>query len=112
MHTGITGTTHMLWKTIHGLSNRAPPPTLNTSITFSNKIATTPKHQTHCKLFHLSIHKHASQTYPLIEQHIKHKDMTSHSPQLRPISLLSVIANILVKSPLPYITANTPNTPM
>ena len=47
--------THILWKTIHGLSNRGPPHTLNTSITFSNKIATTPKH---CKLFHQSIHKH------------------------------------------------------
>ena len=30
--------THTLWKTIHGLSNRAPPHTLNTSITFNNKI--------------------------------------------------------------------------
>ena len=40
--------THILWKTIHGLSNRAPPPTLNTSITFSNKIATTPKHIANC----------------------------------------------------------------
>ena len=36
-------TTHLLWKIIHGLSNRAPPSTLNTSITFSNKTATTPK---------------------------------------------------------------------
>ena len=36
--------THILWKTIHGLSNRARPHTLNTSITFNNKIATTPKH--------------------------------------------------------------------
>ena len=35
---------HTLWKTIHGLSNRAPPHTLNTSITFNNKIATTPTH--------------------------------------------------------------------
>ena len=33
---------------------------------------------------------------------------TSH----RPISLLSVIAKTLEKSLLPYITANTPNTPM
>ena len=39
--------THTLWKTIHGLSNRAPPHTLNTSITFNNKIATAPKHTTH-----------------------------------------------------------------
>ena len=30
--------THILWKTIHGLSNRAPPPTLNSSTTFNNKI--------------------------------------------------------------------------
>ena len=36
--------THIRWKTIHGLSNRAPPPTLNTSITFNNKITTNTKH--------------------------------------------------------------------
>ena len=30
--------THILWKTIHGLSNRAPPTTLNNSITLNNKI--------------------------------------------------------------------------
>ena len=29
--------THIIWKTIHGLPNRAPPPTINTSITFRNK---------------------------------------------------------------------------
>ena len=40
--------THTLWKTIHGLSNRASPHTLNTSITFNNKIATTPKHIANC----------------------------------------------------------------
>ena len=40
--------THTLWKTIHDLSNRAPPHTLNTSITFNNKIATTPKHIENC----------------------------------------------------------------
>ena len=40
--------THTLWKTIHGLSNRAPPHTLNTSITFNNKIATPPKHIANC----------------------------------------------------------------
>ena len=27
--------THIIWKTIHGLSNRAPPTTLNNSITFT-----------------------------------------------------------------------------
>ena len=40
--------THILWKTIHGLSNRAPLPTLNTAMTFNNKIATTPKHIANC----------------------------------------------------------------
>ena len=40
--------THILWKTTHGLSNRSPPPTLNTSITFCNKIVTTPKHMANC----------------------------------------------------------------
>ena len=36
--------TFILCKTIHSISNRAPPSKLNTSMTFSNKIATTPKH--------------------------------------------------------------------
>ena len=49
--------THTLWKTIHGLSNRAPTHTLNTSITFNNKIATT---STHCELFHQTSVKHAT----------------------------------------------------
>ena len=40
--------TPILWKTIHGLSNRAPPITLNNSITFNNKIANTPKHIANC----------------------------------------------------------------
>ena len=53
--------THMLWKTIHGISNRAPSLTLNSSITFSNKIATTPKHIANCfpKQF-INIVKHAT----------------------------------------------------
>ena len=37
-----------LWNSPHGLSNRAPPHTLNTSITFNNKIATTSKHIANC----------------------------------------------------------------
>ena len=32
---------HIPWNTIHGLSNRAHPPKLNTSITFSYKTAST-----------------------------------------------------------------------
>ena len=47
---------HILWNTIHGLSNRAPPPSLNTSITFNNKIIP----PTYCELFHKTIYKHAT----------------------------------------------------
>ena len=36
---------NILWKTIYGLSNRAPPTTHNNSITFNNKIANTPNTQ-------------------------------------------------------------------
>ena len=39
--------THFL-NTIHSLSNRTHQPTLNTSITFNNKITTTPKHIANC----------------------------------------------------------------
>ena len=57
--------THTLWKTIHGLSIRASPHTLNTFITFNNKIATTPKHN-HCsnrceKSFRHNKHTHTNQ---------------------------------------------------
>ena len=40
--------THILWKTIHGISNRAPPTTLNNSITNNNKITNTPKPIVNC----------------------------------------------------------------
>ena len=50
--------THILWTTIHGLSNSAPPPTLDISITFNNKIATTtPKHIVNCLVKHCQTHK-------------------------------------------------------
>ena len=35
--------THTLWKTIHGLSNRAAPTPQNCTITFNKKTATSPK---------------------------------------------------------------------
>ena len=62
--------THILWKTIHGLSNRAPPTTHNNSITFNNKITNTPKHIANCftKQFTNPV-KHATQTNPLTGQH-------------------------------------------
>ena len=40
--------THILWKTIHGLSIKAPPTILSKSISFNNKIANTPKHIANC----------------------------------------------------------------
>ena len=45
-----------LWKTIHVLSNNAPPTTLNTTTTFNNKITTTPTLVANC--FNQTIHKH------------------------------------------------------
>ena len=74
--------THFLFS-IHGLSNRAPPPILNTSITFNNKITTTPKHIANCFIKQFTNAQHTRQTDPLTEQHIKYNDITSHSPQLR-----------------------------
>ena len=54
--------THIIWKTIHGLFNRAPSPTLNTSITFNNKIATTPKHIANCFTKQFTNTQHTRQT--------------------------------------------------
>ena len=75
-----------LWKTIHGLSNRAPPHTLNTSITFNNIIATTPTHIANCftKQFTNTV-KHATHktNRQLTEQHTTYKDTTLHSLLLR-----------------------------
>ena len=63
--------THILWKTMHGIYNIAPPPTqINTSITFSNK--------THCEWFHQTIHKHATNRY-INRETQKYKDKSSHS---------------------------------
>ena len=73
--------THNIWKTIHCISNRIPPPppppTLNTSITFNNKITTIPKHIANCftKQFTNTV-KHTRQTDSLTEKHIQYKDIT------------------------------------
>ena len=85
--------THTLWKTIHGLSNRTPPHTLNTSITFNNKMATT---QPHCKLFHQTIHKHAThKTNTLSEQHTTyihhHHSCRSHATKTAFISSTTLL---------------------
>ena len=75
--------TYIILKTTQDLSNRAPPPTLNTSITFNNKIATPPKHIANyfTKLFTNT--QHPGQTDPLTEKNIQYKDKISHSLQLR-----------------------------
>ena len=39
---------HTSWKTIHDISNKAHPTTLNANITFNNKITTTAKHIANC----------------------------------------------------------------
>ena len=70
--------THTLWKTIHGLSNRLPSHTLNTSITFNNKIATTPTNTLRIVSPNnsqtLSSTQHTKQTDTLTEQHTKQTD--------------------------------------
>ena len=78
--------THIIWKTIHGLSNRAPPTTFNNSITFNNKITNTSKHIANCFTKHLqtlSNTQHTKQTDPLTGQHKTYKDTTLRSPLLR-----------------------------
>ena len=85
-HSDHRHNTHTLWKTIHGLSNRATPHTLNTSITFNNKIATIPKYIANCFTKQLTNPvKHAThkQTDTLTEQHTTYKDTASHSLLLR-----------------------------
>ena len=52
-------------------THRASPPTLSTSITFNNKIATTPKHMANCFTKQFTKRHHTRQTDPLTEQHIK-----------------------------------------
>ena len=48
--------THILCKTIHSLSNRAPPTTHNNSINLQQQ--NSKQTQTYCELFHHTIHKH------------------------------------------------------
>ena len=55
MHTGITGTPRTFFGRPYTVYPTVPSTTLNTSITFNNKIATTPKHIEKC--FTKTIHK-------------------------------------------------------
>ena len=56
--------THILWKTINGLSNKKPTPISNNTITFKNYTAITPKQQTNqfTKQF-TNITKHKTKTH-------------------------------------------------
>ena len=74
---------HIIWKTIPGLSNRAPPTILNNSITFNNKMTNTPKHIANCFTKQFTNTQHTKQIYPLTGQHKIYKDTTLHSPLLR-----------------------------
>ena len=76
--------THIRWKTIHGLANRAHPPTLTTSITLNNKIANTPKHIANCftKQFTNNVRHATHTTDRYIDRSTqKYRDKhTSHNP--------------------------------
>ena len=76
--------THIIWKTIHGLFNRAPPATHKNSITFNNKITNTPKRIVSPNNSQApSNTQHTKQTDPLTGQHKTYKDTTLHPPLLR-----------------------------
>ena len=71
--------THIRWKTIHGLSNRPPPTTLNNSITFKNKITNTPKHIANC------FYKQFTNTKQTRIQHQRHiTSITTMTPLQHP----------------------------
>ena len=77
--------THIIWKNIHGLSNGAPPTTLNNFITFNNKITNTliVNCFTNTNSQKLLNTQHTKQTDPLTGQHKTYKNTTLHSPHLR-----------------------------
>ena len=71
MPTVIIGTAYILWKTIHGLSNIAPPPALTQP--FHNTQQQINNHtQIYCELFHQTIHKHC-QTRNTQDKHIHYQ---------------------------------------
>ena len=63
--------THILWKTIHGLSNRAP----TTTLTFNNKITNTPKQIANCFTKRFTNTQHTKQTDPSTGQHKTYNDI-------------------------------------
>ena len=75
---------HTLWRTIHGLSGRAPPHTLNTSIAFNSGIATAPTHIANCfaRQFANTVGR-TGQADTLTERHTTCRDTALHSLLLR-----------------------------
>ena len=79
--------THIIWNTIHGLSNRAPPP--HTQHLHDIQQQNNNHAQKYWELFSpnnsqtLSNTEHTRQTDSLTGQHRKYKDITIHSPQFR-----------------------------
>ena len=78
--------THTLWKTIHGLSNRAAPTPQNCTITFNKKIATSPKILLIVLRNNLQTPSNTALIRPtdlLIELFISYPNILSLSPQLK-----------------------------
>ena len=75
--------THTLWKTIHGLSNRAAPTPQNCTITFNKKKATSPKNIVNCfnKQFTNTVKHSTHKTNRSIELFISYPNILSLSLQ-------------------------------
>ena len=86
---GSQDNTHIIiWKTIHSLSIRAPPPTLNTSIIFNNNnIAITPKH----------IANGFTKQFTNTAKHVTHKTNRSHKIQGYNIALTTIQVQEAIK---------------
>ena len=119
--------THNLWKTKHSLSNRAPQPTLNTSITF-NKITTTPKHIANCftkQFTHINRATHKIQGYNItltttqVQEAIKQsknknsqgpdKQNIRHIKHIGPLRLVFLTSIISISAPKSLVTLFTPD---
>ena len=85
--------THTLWKTIHGLSNRAAPTPQNCTITFNKKIATSPKNIVNCfnKQFTNTV-KHSTHSY-ITQTPTQHGYKAQHST----VTALHTLNNTVAK---------------
>ena len=129
--------THTLWKTIHGLSNRAAPTPQNCTITFNKKIATLPKNIVNCfnKQFTNTV-KHSTHKLPKhtitltttqVQEAIQHSKNNNsvgpdnlsimHLKHIGPLGLTfltSMYTTALIKNIIPHmwkLAFTTPDTP-